>query len=56
MRGHRDLRLVVRLAIACAAVALLAPWEALRFLAAAPLCLVLPGYAVASARLRLRGS
>ena len=48
MRGHRDLRFVVRLAIACAVVALLAPWEALR-LAAAPLCLVLPGYAITSA-------
>lgn len=49
MRGHRDLRLVIRLAIACAVVALLAPWEALRVLAAVPLCLVLPGYALTSA-------
>jgi uncharacterized membrane protein len=49
VRGHRDLRLVVSLAVVCAVVALLAPFEALRLVAAAPLCLLLPGYAITSA-------
>jgi uncharacterized membrane protein len=49
VRRHRDLRLVVSLAVVCALVALLAPFEALRLVAAAPLCLLLPGYAIISA-------
>jgi hypothetical protein len=49
MRGHRDLWLVVGGALLGAAIALLVPWEAVRLVAAAPLCLVFPGYALASA-------
>jgi uncharacterized membrane protein len=49
MRGHRDLRLVVALAVACALIALVIPFEAVRVAAAVPLCLLLPGYAVMSA-------
>ena len=49
MRGHRDLWLVAAGAPLCAAVALLVPLEAVRLAAAAPLCLVLPGYALSSA-------
>jgi uncharacterized membrane protein len=49
MRGHRDLRLIVALSIACAIVAVVIPFEAIRLTVAAPLCLVLPGYAVTAA-------
>lgn len=49
MRGHRDLSLVSAGAVACALVALLFPLEAVRVLAAVPLCLILPGYAIAAA-------
>jgi hypothetical protein len=49
VRGHRDLTLVVGLAVVCAAIALLVPLEAVRVVAAAPLCLVLPGYAIVAA-------
>jgi Protein of unknown function (DUF1616) len=49
MRGHRDLWLVVAGAVFCAAAALLVPLEVIRLVAAAPLCLLFPGYALASA-------
>lgn len=49
MRGHRDLWVVGLGAPLCALVALLVPLEAVRLAAAAPLCLVFPGYALASA-------
>jgi uncharacterized membrane protein len=49
MRGNRDLRIVVALAVACAAIALIVPLEAVRIAAGVPLCLLLPGYALVSA-------
>jgi hypothetical protein len=49
MRGHRDLELVVGIAIASALLGLVVPVEWISLLAAAPLLLVLPGYALASA-------
>jgi hypothetical protein len=49
MRGHRDLRLVVWGAVACAVLGLLVPLTALSLLFAAPLTLLLPGYAIAVA-------
>jgi uncharacterized membrane protein len=49
MRGHHDLRIVTAAALVCAAAALLLPFEAARLLFAAPLALVLPGYAIAAA-------
>jgi hypothetical protein len=54
MRGHRDLSLVAAGAILSAAIALVVPTEAIRLIAAAPLCLVLPGYALASATFAAR--
>jgi hypothetical protein len=54
MRGHRDLWLVVAGAVLCAVIALLVPLEAVRLAAAAPLCLVFPGYALASATFSAR--
>ncbi len=49
MRGHSDLRAVAGLALLCAGLALLIPldWVALAF--AAPLALLLPGYAITAA-------
>jgi uncharacterized membrane protein len=49
MRGHRDLAAVVAAAFFSALVALLVPLEAVRVAFAAPLCLVLPGYAITAA-------
>lgn len=49
MRGHRDLKLVSVAAVVCALVAALVPWEVVRTLAALPLCLFLPGYALVAA-------
>ncbi len=49
MRGHGDLRLLVWSAPLCAVVALLAPWAALSLLFAAPLALLMPGYAITAA-------
>lgn len=49
MRGRRDLALVAAGAVFCSAVALFVPPEPIRLLAAVPLCLVFPGYALASA-------
>jgi uncharacterized membrane protein len=49
VRGHHDLRLVVAVALLCAAGALIAPLSGIRMAFAAPLCLFLPGYALASA-------
>lgn len=46
MRGHRDLERVSIAAVVCALVAALVPLEAVRVLAAVPLTLFLPGYAV----------
>jgi hypothetical protein len=46
VRGHRDLQLACLGAIACALVAALVPWEIVRLVAALPLTLFLPGYAV----------
>ena len=54
MRGHRDLGLVAAGAVLCAAVALLVPLEVIRLVAAAPLCLLFPGYALASATFSAR--
>lgn len=54
MRGHRDLWLVAAGALVAAAIALLVELEAVRLVAAAPLCLVFPGYALASAAFRGR--
>jgi uncharacterized membrane protein len=49
MRGHRDLTAVSAASVVLAAAALLLPWEALRAVAAVPLALLLPGYAVTAA-------
>jgi uncharacterized membrane protein len=46
VRGHRDLERACLAAVACALVAALVPLEAVRILAAVPLTLFLPGYAV----------
>ena len=54
MRGHRDLWVVVVGSLLCAAIALLVPSEPVRLLAAAPLCLVFPGYALVSATFSAR--
>lgn len=48
MRGHRDLKLVLVATFIGAAVALFVPWEPAQVLAAVPLCLLLPGYAIVS--------
>jgi hypothetical protein len=49
MRGHADLLRATGAALACALVALVAPWTVVRVLAAVPLCLFLPGYATVAA-------
>jgi uncharacterized membrane protein len=49
VRGHGDLRTVAWASALCVVVALAVPWEAVRALAAIPLCLLLPGYAIVSA-------
>ena len=49
MRGHRDLKLATSAAVLCALVAALAPWEIVRIVAAVPLTLFLPGYAIVAA-------
>lgn len=49
MRGHRDLTRACVAAVACALVAALVPWGIVRLLAALPLTLFLPGYAVVAA-------
>jgi uncharacterized membrane protein len=46
MRGHRDLAWSAIAAVVCALVAALVPWEIVRIVAALPLTLFLPGYAV----------
>lgn len=49
MRGHRDLKLASAAAVLCALVAALVPWEIVRLVAALPLTLFLPGYAIVAA-------
>jgi len=49
VRGHRDLEAVCIAAIVAALVAALVPWEVVRILAALPLAVFLPGYAIAAA-------
>lgn len=49
MRGHRDLELAVAATLACVLVALVSPFETLALIAAIPLCLFLPGYALTAA-------
>ncbi len=49
MRGHRDLKLACLAAVLCALVAALVPFELVRLLAALPLTLFLPGYAIVAA-------
>jgi uncharacterized membrane protein len=46
VRGHRDLARASVAAVVCALVAALLPWEIVRLIAALPLTLFLPGYAV----------
>lgn len=46
MRGHRDLTRACAAAVLCALVAALVPFDVIRLLAALPLTLFLPGYAV----------
>jgi uncharacterized membrane protein len=46
MRGHRDLVWSSIAAVVCALVAALVPWEIVRIVAALPLTLFLPGYAI----------
>lgn len=49
MRGHRDLTLAAAGAVVCALVAALAPWEIVRVVAALPLTVYLPGFALVAA-------
>jgi hypothetical protein len=49
VRGHGDLRLAVAVAIVGALLATVLPWELARLVAAAPLALFLPGYAISAA-------
>lgn len=49
MRGHRDLRIAVGLALICALLAPLLPVEVLSLLFALPLAFFLPGYALTAA-------
>lgn len=49
MRGHRDLWWTCVAAALCALVTGLVPWEVVRLLAALPLAIFLPGYAIAAA-------
>ena len=49
MRGHGDLEAAVGAAALCALLTLALPFEPLRMLAAAPLTLFLPGYAITAA-------
>jgi len=49
LRQHRDLELTAAAAVLCAVVAVAVPVEAISILAAVPLVLVLPGYAVTAA-------
>ena len=49
MRGHRDLRLVVAVTLVCAVGALITPLGPVRVVFAAPLALILPGYALTAA-------
>jgi uncharacterized membrane protein len=49
VRGHRDLEWVSIAAIAAMLVASLVPWEVVRLLAALPLAIFLPGYAITAA-------
>ncbi|HET7509791.1 MAG TPA: DUF1616 domain-containing protein [Solirubrobacterales bacterium] len=49
MRGHRDLTRVSLAVVLCALVAALVPWELVRVIAALPLALFLPGYAIVAA-------
>lgn len=49
MRGHRDLKWVCVAAVVAALVASLIPWELVRLLAALPLAVFLPGYAITAA-------
>jgi uncharacterized membrane protein len=46
VRGHRDLKLACGAAVLCALVAALVPLELVRLVAALPLTLFLPGYAI----------
>lgn len=49
MRGHRDLQVAGVAALVLSLVALLSPLPSIALVAAIPLCLVLPGYALAAA-------
>jgi uncharacterized membrane protein len=49
VRGHRDLRLAAAEAVLCALVAALVPVELIRVIAALPLALYLPGFALVAA-------
>jgi hypothetical protein len=49
MRGHRDLRLLVAVTLVCAVGSLLTPLGPVRVVFAAPLALILPGYALTAA-------
>jgi len=49
MRGHRDLRLLVAFTLVCAVGALITPLGGVRVIFAAPLALVIPGYAITAA-------
>ena len=49
MSGNRDLAAVAVAALICALVALSVPLEAVRLVAAVPLCLLMPGYAITAA-------
>jgi uncharacterized membrane protein len=49
VRGHRDLKWVCVASVVAALVAALVPWDVVRLLAALPLAVFLPGYAITAA-------
>jgi hypothetical protein len=49
VRGHRDLQIASASSLVCVLVALLVPLETVRLVFAAPLALLLPGYAITTA-------
>jgi hypothetical protein len=55
MKGHGDLRLLAAAALLCAVLALLIPLSGVALVFAAPLVLILPGYAITAAAFARRG-
>jgi uncharacterized membrane protein len=49
LRAHADLTVAVAAAATCALLVIVLPWEGARMVAAVPLALILPGYAITAA-------